>query len=170
MSDSLDIEMAIESIADNRIISALDDYDPTTSYLFEQGVESIVDSRIDNLDMEALGIQEYINEGVGEAVTEGLRAHLFSSDDVEDFDSAVLSILQDEIDRVGPVDAPDNSGIERRVNDLEIQVASLLETNRQLLSALSGGVNDLEMLRFQIDKQTSESIVPTFSPYAAAGI
>jgi hypothetical protein len=160
MSDSLDIEMAIESIADNRIISALDDYDPTTSYLFEQGVESIVDSRIDNLDMDALGIQEYINEGVGEAVTEGLRAHLFSSDDVEDFDSAVLSILQDEIDRAGPVDAPDNSGIERRVNDLEIQVTSLLETNQRLLSVLSGRVNDLEI---QVD-------VPTFPPYAAAGI
>jgi len=152
MSHADDIEQAIENIVDNRIISALDDYDPTTSYLFEQGVESIVDSRIDNLDMDALGIQEYINEG--------LRAHLFSSNDVEDFDSAVLSILQDEIDRVGPVDAPNNSDIERRVNDLEIQVASLLETNRQLLSALSGRVNDLEI---QVD-------VPTFPPYAAVGI
>ena len=164
MSDGLDIEMAIESIVDNRIISALDNYDPTeavtTSYEFEQGIESIVDNRIDNLDMDALGIQEYINEGVGEAVTEGLRAHLFSSDDVEDFDSAVLSVLQDQIDHNGPIDAPNDSDIERRVNDLEIQVASLLETNQRLLSVLSGRVNDLEI---QVD-------VPTFPPYATAGI
>ena len=164
MSDGLDIEMAIESIVDNRIISALDNYDPTetvtTSYEFERGIESIVDSRLDNLDIDSLGIQDYINEGVGEAAVEAIRDHLFTSNDVEDFDSAVLSVLQDQIDHDGPIDAPNNSDIERRVNDLEIQVASLLETNQRLLSVLSGRVNDLEI---QVD-------VPTFPPYATAGI
>jgi hypothetical protein len=134
MSHADDIEQAIENIVDQRIISALDDYDPATSYLFEQNVESIVDSRLDNLDIDSLGIQDYINEGVGEAAVEAIRDHLFTSNDVEDFDSAVLSVLQDQIDHNGPIDAPNNSDIERRVNDLEIQVASLLETNQQLLS------------------------------------
>lgn len=167
MSHGDDIEATIEYIVDERIISALDDYDPTNNYSFTSEVERLVDERVDNITLDEIGGTDYINDAVGDAITEALRTHLFTSEDVEDFDSAVLSVLQDQIDHNGPLDAPNNSDIERRVNDLEIQVASLLETNQRLLSALvrrkpeAGQTHHLD---------SDYSLVSTLPDFAAAAI
>lgn len=165
MSYGDDIEGTIESIADDRIISALDNYDPTDSYSFAQGVESIVDERVDNLTFDDLGAREYIDENMSEAVEETLRYRSFTSEDVEDFDSAVLAVLQEQADNISAT-ATDNGEIRRRVNDLEIQVASLLETNQRLLAALTG---DDEEAPIKITLTTAET-VPAFPDFAAAAI
>jgi hypothetical protein len=165
MSHADDIEQAIEYIVDERIISALDDYDPTDSYSFTHAVVCIVDERVENLTIDDIGARDYIDEAIGESITETLRDHIFTSDAVEDFDSAVLSVLQDQIDHNGPIDAPNSSDIERRVNDLEIQVASLLETNQRLLAALTGE----EDAPIRVTLTTAET-VPAFPDFAAAAI
>jgi hypothetical protein len=172
MSYGDDIEATIESIADDRIICALDNYDPTDSYSFTHAVECIVDERVDNLTIDDIGARDYIDEAIGESITETLRDHIFTSDAVEDFDSAVLSVLQDQIDHNGPLDAPNNSDIERRVNDLEIQVASLLETNQRLLSAL---VKNSDYSLIPAPNKQAVSLVmgetvPAFPDFAAAAI
>lgn len=173
MSYGDDIEGAVESIVDDRITSALEDYDPTDNYSFNQAVESVVDDRIDSIDLDTLGVRDYIDEAINDVdvsdqVKDVLLYHTFSSEDVEDFDSAVEYVVQGLSDGM----AYDTSALEQRVSNLEDEVKSLVETNKRLLAALLNNEDE--------DASTDETnssvtftlgeTVPAFPDFAAAAI